>query len=303
MADGLKAGQSGCLMISPVYNEDKFIERMIDSVVAQSIRPSKWIIVNDGSTDRTSEIIESYRGKYNFIEHLILPRREQRLPGGEAAIEYALKQVVLTNYEFLARFDADIVLEHEYFYRILAEFARDERLGIAGGDLCLEKDGGLISERCPQYHVRGPIKMYRVQCFLEIGGLKPYIGWDTIDEGSAWAKGWKTRTFPQAKAIHQRSTGSAIPAGKIYWERGRAEYFSWSHPLFVFLKTPLVAIHNCSAVAAVSFLMGFLSCYVSRPERIQDPQFRKVRRQQQFHRIWTFDVNGKKNFVRTSEQP
>ncbi|MGA3322972.1 MAG: glycosyltransferase family A protein [Terriglobia bacterium] len=284
-------------MVTPAFNEEKFIGKMIESIVAQSIPPSKWIIVNDGSTDRTGEIIEGYRSKYPLIEQLMLPKRDKRLPGGEAAIEYALKQIDLKDYDFLARYDADIVFSDDYVQRVLDEFHRDATLGIAGGELSWDANGTLIPERSPRYHVRGALKMYRVPCFLDIGGLKPYMAWDTIDEVSAWVKGWKTKTVDGAKAVHLRPTGSAIPARSLFWESGKMEYWSWSHPAFVLAKTANLAVRTLSPVRAASYLGAFLSCYFLRVERIQDKDFKRVRRQQQIRRMLALDINGQREKI------
>jgi glycosyltransferase involved in cell wall biosynthesis len=275
-------------LITPVRDEGKFIGAMIDSILAQSVHPAKWVIVDDGSTDRTPAIIASYAKRADFIDFVRLPAREQREAGGEGAVPNALKRVNASDFDFLARFDADLLFEPDYIECILSEFDRDPALGIAGGGIYDQRKGGLELEKGPEYHVRGALKMYRRRCFEDIGGLTAQIGWDTIDEVYAWTKGWKTRSFFQYKVIHRRPTGEGIPANRVSWERGRAEYLTWSTPLFVLLKAAKIAAAQFSPLRPSHYLAGFVSCYLSGEPRLQDSVFAKARRSQQWRRMVPF---------------
>jgi glycosyltransferase involved in cell wall biosynthesis len=272
-------------MVTPVYNEAKYIAAMIQSVVQQSIPPSKWVIVDDGSSDETAKIVDFYSTRFGFIELVRRRRRDGRLPGGEGAIHDGLHRLQLADYEFLARFDADLIFGHDYMERIFTEFERDPRLGIAGGGLYIEKDGEMELECEPVYHVRGAVKMYRRKCFEQIGTLSTQIGWDTIDEVAAWSLGWKTRSFTDCRVIHCRPTGFGLPPGRIFFERGKAEYFSWSSPLFVLLKAAKIAASDGAPARAARFLEGFLSGYLMNQNRIQNSRFVRTRREQQYRRI------------------
>ncbi|HYB60464.1 MAG TPA: glycosyltransferase family A protein [Methylomirabilota bacterium] len=275
-------------LITPVRDEETFIAESIQSILAQTLPPTKWIIVDDGSADKTVEIVRSYASHTPSLEILELPRREQRAPGGEGAIAHALHQLTLTDYEYLARFDADLLFGSDYIERILEEFERDPQLGIAGGGLYIQRKGRLELEKVPEYHVRGALKMYRRECFEQIGGITARIGWDTIDEVFAWTKGWKTRSFFDYRVIHRRPTGEGIHAGRVYWERGKAEYLTWSAPFFVLAKAVKTALTELSILRPVSYLSGFLACYVNRMQRIQDSAFAKARREQQWGRLRSF---------------
>ena len=276
------------VLITPAHNEEKYIGEMIDSILAQDILPCRWLIVNDGSADRTAEIVESYATKHYFIELQSASPRCRRLSGGEEAVESVLKMLNVCDYDFVARFDADLKLERGYIASILGEFDRDGRLGIAGGGLYIEKDGAWELEKGPQYHVRGALKMYRSECLIDIGGLESRIGWDITDEVRAWTKGWKTKSFFHYRVIHRRPTGNGLPARMVYWERGRADYLTWSHPLFALGKAIKTAIETRSLVKAGNFLGGFISCYLRREKRLKDLDFTSVRRSQQLRRIALF---------------
>jgi poly-beta-1,6-N-acetyl-D-glucosamine synthase len=269
-------------LITPLRDEENYIEAMIMSIVAQKIRPTVWLIVDDGSTDNTPTIVQEYCHRYAFIKMLRLPSRSERRAGGEGAIAAALQILELSSYDFIARFDADLLFEDSYFVRMLDEFRHDPMLGIAGGGLYIQTNGQLVGEEAPNYHVRGALKMYRRECFEQIGNLSTDIGWDTIDEVYAWSRGWKTRSFFDIQVIHRRPTGGVHQPRHIYRERGRAEYLTWSHPAFVFAKTAKIAL--TSATNAWYFLEGFLSGYVRGNVRLQDPVFRRTRRNQQLSR-------------------
>jgi len=271
-------------LITPLRDEEGYIEEMIVSIVKQTIQPAKWLIVDDGSTDKTPAIVKSYCQQFEFIELLELPARSERNPGGEGAIAYALQRLDLSQYDYLARFDADLLFEDNYFVRILEEFNRDPKLGIAGGGLYIDRNNKLMLERAPEYHVRGAVKMYRCECFGQLSGLGTDIGWDTIDEVYAWSRGWRTRSFFDIRVIHRRPTGESLHASRIYRERGRAEYLTWSHPAFVLLKSLKIAMG--SPVNSRYFLSGFLHSYKMRQLRLVDPEFKRTRRSQQLARAF-----------------
>ena len=271
-------------LITPLRDEEDYIEGMVVSVVKQLIRPVKWLIVDDGSTDKTPAIVRAYCQQFEFIELLGLPARSERNPGGEGAIAYALQRLDLSQYDYLARFDADLLFEEDYFSRILDEFDKDPRLGIAGGGLYIDRNKQLGLERAPDYHVRGAVKMYRCECFEQLCGLSTNIGWDTVDEVYAWSRGWRTRSFFDIRVIHRRPTGESLHASRIYRERGRAEYLTWSHPAFVLLKSLKIAMD--SPANSRYFLGGFLHSYKMRQLRLVDPEFKRTRRNQQLTRAF-----------------
>jgi glycosyltransferase involved in cell wall biosynthesis len=257
---------------------------MIESIINQVVRPQKWIIIDDGSTDSTCTIVKNYVRQNKFITLIELAPRSERQPGGENAISHGLNCIELRDYEFVARFDADLQFEPDYLARMLEKFAADPTLGIAGGGLYIQQNGTLHLEPAPDYHVRGALKMYRKECYEAIGGLTARIGWDTIDEVAAWTKGWTTKSFFECQVIHCRPTGQGLRARRVYWERGKAEYFSWSHPLFVVAKTLKLAVNVVGPVSALCLLAGFVWSYVQRYDRLSDPEFAKMRRSQQWSR-------------------
>ncbi|HEX7730031.1 MAG TPA: glycosyltransferase family A protein [Terracidiphilus sp.] len=273
------------VLITPVRDEEGYIGTMLETIAAQTVRPDRWIIVDDGSCDKTPAMIEEFAQTHPFIELVALPQRKERAAGGEGAIPSALRKVDLDSIDFLARFDADLAFPPDYFERMLEEFEKDPKLGIAGGTLYIERNGERAYEMDPDFHVRGALKMYRRQTFLDIGGLYPKFGWDTIDEVMAWSKGWTTRSFRSPWVLHRRPTGQGTAARRLYRLRGQAEFLTWSHPLHVFAKTFHIAFTERSLIKPVCYLGGYFENSLKRPERIQNAAFKHARQSQQLGRL------------------
>jgi glycosyltransferase involved in cell wall biosynthesis len=285
------------VLITPVRDEEDYIGAMIESIAGQTVPPKRWIIVDDGSRDRTAGIVTEYASRFPFMELITLPAREQRLAGGEGAIPYALKRIQLSHFSYLARFDADLVFPPDYIAHILERFQSDPKLGIAGGILDVEKRGSLIVEKEPEYHVRGALKMYRRECFMDIGCLTTQIGWDTIDEVLAWSKGWATRSFQDIHALHRRPTGDGIESHHIFSQRGRAEYLTWSHPLHILARSLRIAYVEQSILKPCWYLMGYLASLLRHESRTADPLFIQTRRAQQIARLLALLPFGLKTVV------
>lgn len=275
-------------IVTPVRDEQEFVGEMIESILSQQSRPTHWVIVDDGSSDRTPEILEGYARDYSFIQVVRLAPRNCRLPGGEWAVSAALANIPFKGIDLLARFDADVVFQAGYMDRMFSEFAANPRLGIAGGGLYVRRNNGLVLERRKETHVRGSVKMYRRQCFEQIGGLTADIGWDTLDELIASVKGWETRTFEDVAAVHRRATGQAISRSYLYGARGRAEYLTWSSLVFVMGKALALAFGQWSLSTPIFYLAGYFTAWRRREPRVADPEIPRIRRAQQRDRVLDF---------------
>tara|TARA_R110000823_G_scaffold79592_2_gene181456 strand:+ start:11706 stop:12560 length:855 start_codon:yes stop_codon:yes gene_type:complete len=212
-------------IIIPAHNEEAYIQGMLQSIVGQSIIPKKVIVVNDASTDGTQKTIDEFSEKHPFIESVSLNSEKFHKPGSKVINAfYKGFETLDTDFDFIGKFDADIVLPPNYFENVLALFSSDEKIGIAGGNLYIEKENGwefeAISEKTK---VRGPIKLYRKRCFEEIGGLKKSIGWDTVDELLAEYHGWKVKTDTTLQVKHLKPTGKVYSKSSKY-KQGEAFY-------------------------------------------------------------------------------
>ncbi len=190
---------------------------MLESVVKQKIVPDKVLVVNDHSTDKTEQIIDTYAQRYTFIEKLTISSSPEHMPGSKVvhAFHKGLAQLD-TCYDLIGKFDADLILPEDYFEKMQYHFKNDKDLGMCSGLLYIEKNNEWVYEPiAAKTKVRGPVKLYSKKCFDKIGGLKPSIGWDTVDELLARYHGFKTHTDIQLKVKHLR------PTGKEYTEKAR----------------------------------------------------------------------------------
>jgi glycosyltransferase involved in cell wall biosynthesis len=194
------------VLITPARNEAAFIEQTIKAMVGQTVRPAKWVIVSDGSTDDTDEIVTKYANQYEWIELLRMPeRRERHFAGKVHAFNAGYARVKDLEYDVIGNLDADITVESSHFEFLLKKFVEHPRLGVAGTPFREESfqyDYRFTSVE----HVSGACQLFRKECFEGIGGYTPIKigGIDLVAVITARMKGWQTRTFPERICIHHR---------------------------------------------------------------------------------------------------
>jgi glycosyltransferase involved in cell wall biosynthesis len=182
-------------------------------VIGQTLKPALWMIVDDGSTDSTPEIIRRYLSSHPFIRLVSNPHAGIRQPGSAVirAFKCGYEAIGSSEYDFIVKLDCDLSFEKEYFENLLGRFMDDHRLGIASGVyLEMGDDGGWREVVMPQYHAAGACKVLRRKCFEEIGGFIVSAGWDTVDEIRAMTLGWNTGHFVDLQMKHHKSEGSGI---------------------------------------------------------------------------------------------
>ena len=279
------------VIVSPVRDEEQYIEATILSVVGQTVLPQEWIIVNDGSRDRTGEIIERYARDYSWIKVVHRADRGQRVPGAGVVETFydGFNRLASKDWEFIVKLDGDVGLEPEYFERCFERFQQDLKLGMCGGMMYCIKNGGLQLESHPMFHVRGPIKLYKRDCWEAIGGLVRAAGWDTIDEVQANRLGWRTRSFADIKVIHRRPTGAVQGFWRDGVKMGRAAYVSGYHPLFMLVKCGKRLFQKPFVVGALAHAWGFTSSYFKPVQQVNDKALVRYIRQQQIRRLLLLD--------------
>jgi biofilm PGA synthesis N-glycosyltransferase PgaC len=279
------------VVITPARDEAEHLEETIRSVVAQTLQPAQWIIVNDGSCDETGEIIDRFALKYTWITARHRPNRGYREPGGGVVKTFydGYGQIRVEDWDLLVKLDADLSFDPDYFERCILEFERDPKLGIGGGAIYHENDGELELEKNPGFHVRGATKMYRRACWEALGGLVQAPGWDTIDELKANMLGWSTRSFVDLRVSHSRFTGAAEGPWRDCIKNGRANYVTGYHPLFMIAKCIRRIAKKPYLIGAVGLTWGFISGYWRRLPRVPDQQLIKYTRAQQMRRILLLD--------------
>ena len=273
------------IVITPARNEEENISHTIGSMAGQACRPVQWIIVNDGSTDRTTEIINAAAREHPWIVPVHRADRGFRQQGGGVvqAFYSGYERIGSVQWDFLVKFDADLSFDADYFPRCLGKFVTDPKLGIGGGMISHPVNGVLVCESPgdPAFHVRGATKIYRRECWEAIGGLLQAPGWDTIDELKANMLGWTTRSFQDVPLKHHRYTGSVDGTWKNYVKFGLANYITGYHPLFMAAKCLKRIFQQPFLIGATGLWWGFCSGYLKRIVQVNDRELiRYVRRQQ-----------------------
>ena len=197
-----------CIII-PIFNEQDFIKKSVESLIGQTTKPAEVIYVNDNSTDNSKNIIKNLIKSHEWIRLIDRESIQEHIPGAKVveAFNFGLKHLK-TKFDVICKFDGDIVLPKNYIEKILEIFNKKQSIGIVGGNLYIfKKDKWIYENIAAKTHVRGPIKAYRAKCFDEIDGLKSSIGWDTVDVLLAQKKGWLIQTDKNLKVKHLKPTG------------------------------------------------------------------------------------------------
>ncbi len=226
------------VVLTAARNEEEYIEHTLSSVINQTVKPLRWVIVSDGSTDRTDEIVQSYAAEYAFIELIRTDGDRERNFGSKAkAIAAAYESVCQLEHSVVAILDADISFAPDYYQLLLPRFEEDPKLGVGGGTVRdLHKGNFSTSRMSTDWSVRGPIQMFRRECFDQIGGYRTlrYGGVDAVAETMARMYGWRVRTFPVVFADHHRPTGTESQSKlKALFRLGCQNFVNGYHPLFM----------------------------------------------------------------------
>lgn len=272
------------LIISPVRNEAAHIERVARALAAQELRPARWIVVDDGSSDDTLTLLRTLEREIDFMTVIEAPPRAElrnardRLARAAAPVTFnaGLATVDWRDYTHVMKLDGDIELPPHYLRELLERFAADERLGLAGGVLDEPtEDGGRRRIRIPAVHVHGALKCYTRACFEAIGGIQERLGWDTIDGAYARMHGFRTRSFDDLVSLHHRPLGSADGTVRGHARHGRCAYIAHYTPSWVLLRSLKVASRRPYGLSGLAFAAGYGAAAARRIERVPDPDFRR----------------------------
>jgi hypothetical protein len=258
-------------------------------MVAQTRLPERWIIVNDGSTDATAEIIDNAARSHEWIEPRHFAPKHLRAEGGESAIARLLTPELATCYAFIMRLDADLTFDSDFAELLLDEFARDHKLGIAGATLYEPDGSGWREVPTPSFHTRGAVKLYSATCFEAIGGLDAGLGWDTLDEATALMRGFRTRSFRHIQARHHRPQAAAGGYRRGRIAVGRAAYRSGYCPLFMLARAGTHLSCRPYVIGGLLMLWGFLEGYVRRLPRPASLEVIRFVRREQRRRLLLMD--------------
>lgn len=266
------------LVVSPCRNESEFMRRTLDSVVAQSVQPALWVIVDDGSTDATSEILAEYTQKHDWIRVVSKPDRGHRAVGpGVIEAFYSGLETVSEEFPYLCKLDLDLDLPPRYFEVLMEHMEADPRLGTCSGKPYIRRDGALVSERRGDEMSVGMTKFFRSACFEAIGGFVHEVMWDAIDCHKARQLGWKAVSWdlPEIRFEHLRPMGSSQTS--IYTGRRRhgfGQYFMGSDPFYFFATAVFRAMEPPYVLGGISMLQGYVGAWLKRERRLDDPELR-----------------------------
>ena len=276
------------VLITPAHNEEAFVEKTLASMVAQTRLPERWVIVDDGSTDRTAQIVEGYASRYPWIELFRRPVQSDRSFAGKVhAFNAGLERVRSLEFDVIGNLDADLSFDPEYLGLLIGKFAEDPRLGVAGTPFT--EDDGYDTARDSfegENHVAGGCQLFRRQCFEEVGGYIPNRGGgiDWIAVTTARMKGWKTRSFPEKRFHHYRSLGTA---GKSSWAAsfsyGEKDYYLGGSPLWQLCRVVYRATKR--PTDGLALLFGYCWGAIRRIERPVSPELMQFHRQEQMKKL------------------
>jgi glycosyltransferase involved in cell wall biosynthesis len=264
----------------------------LDSVIAQSLRPAKWVIVDDGSTDETPRILAEYARRHAWIEIVTLGDRGRRSvgPGVVEAFYAGYRRIDPHDYEYLCKLDLDLRLPPRYFEILVARMAADARIATCSGKAYVVERGRLVPERHGDDTSLGMTKFYRVSCFEAIGGFVREVMWDGIDCHRCRMKGWTACSWdePELRFVHLRPMGSSqqgIYAGRM--RHGAGQYFMGTGLLYMAASAASRLNQKPYVLGAAAMLWGWLASALQGKPRLEDPQFRRALRAYQRRTLLT----------------
>jgi len=265
------------------------MRRTLDSVMAQSIPPALWVVVDDGSTDETPAILASYRSRMPYLR---VVRRENRGarsvgPGVIEAFYAGLETVTLEEFDYVCKLDLDLVMPPRYFETIMERMEANPRLGTASGKpyFTAPRTGKLVAEVCGDENSVGATKFYRVKCFREIGGFVRQVMWDGIDCHRCRMLGWVAESVDEEplRYLHLRPMGSSqkgIWSGRV--RTGYGQYFMGSAPVYFLVSAIFRLPKHPVLVGSVAMLWGYFTSALRGAARYEDPEFRRFLRRYQY---------------------
>lgn len=284
------------LVISPGRDEARFMRRTLDTVLSQTVRPDRWVIVDDGSTDTSPQILAEYAATYDFITVLHRTDRGHRSvgPGVIDAFYYGYDSVEVADFDYVCKLDLDLELPPRYFEKLLERFRHNPRIGTCSGKpYFVDHRGKLVSEKCGDENSVGMSKLYRRQCFEEIGGFVRQVMWDAIDGHRCRMLGWIAVSWDEAdlRFVHLRPMGSSqqgMLRGRM--RHGYGQYFMgtgfWymtASALYRMTRPPFV-------IGGLAMWWGYVDNVLKRTKRLEDATFRCFLRRYQ----WACLLRGKK---------
>lgn len=278
-----------CVLVTPARNEEAFIEKTIQSVVNQTVRPTRWVIVNDGSTDATAAIARRYAALHDWIEVVDMPEHRDRSFAAKVhCFTAGYARVKTIDHEIVGNLDADISFEKDHLEFLLQRFAEDPQLGVAGTIFKEEGYSSEIDSFEGQNHVAGQCQLFRRRCFDDIGGYVPHKagGIDWIAVTTARMKGWRTRSFREKWFFHHRSLGTAERSKLASsFSYGEKDYYLGGHPLWELFRVAYRMSKRPYFVDGLALGLGYAWAAVRRIDRPVSAELMRFHRAEQVRKL------------------
>jgi poly-beta-1,6-N-acetyl-D-glucosamine synthase len=284
------------VLITPARNEAAFIELTLKSVVAQTARPLKWVIVSDGSTDGTDDIVNRYSAENPWIELVRMPeRRERNFAGKILAFNAGWENVRSMDFQAVGSLDGDASFEPDYFAFLLEKLAEDPQLGLVGTAFRESEQASYDYRFTSIEHVTGICQLFRRQCYEDIGGYTAIKGGavDRVANLATRMKGWKTRTFTEKHYFHHRRMGTAQQGVlKAKFRDGAKDYSVGSHPLWMLFRSVYQMTNRPFFVGGLALLAGYIWSAMRRVPRPVSQELVDFNRREQLQRLRKFFAPG-----------
>jgi poly-beta-1,6-N-acetyl-D-glucosamine synthase len=288
------------VVISPCRNEADFMRQTLDTVIAQTVRPLQWVIVDDGSSDETPRILANYASRNDWIKIVTRTDRGKRAvgPGVVEAFYAGYETINPEDYDYLCKLDLDLRLPTRYFETLIERMESNPRIATCSGKAYIEKNGSLVNERHGDETSIGASKFYRMSCFQEIGGFVREVMWDGIDCHRCRMKGWVACSWdddPELRFVHLRPMGSSqqsIYTGRM--RHGYGQYFMGTGFVYMMASAIYRIPEKPYVLGGLTILWGWLRSALLRKRRYNDPEFRKFLRKYQ----WRSLLVGKRRAIK-----
>jgi poly-beta-1,6-N-acetyl-D-glucosamine synthase len=291
------------VLITPARNEAAFIEKTIQSVIVQTVLPMRWVIVSDGSTDGTDEIVEKYTAGRPWMELVKLPPRSERNFAAKVnAFNAGYERVKGLPFEVIGNIDADVSFPEDFFAFLLGKFETMPGLGVAGTHYVEGEFHSFSDSYINVHHVNGQCQLFRRACFDDIGGYVPIKGGgiDWVAVTTARMKGWLTYSFGERVFYHHRKMGTA--GGSELQSRfhyGKKDYFLGGHPVWQLFRSTFQLAKRPYIAGGVALMAGYMWCWITRHERPVSPQLMAFHRAEQMQRLKGIFTGGRHRDTRS----
>lgn len=260
-------------IVIPSYNEEALIPLTLQSLISQTVLPSKIVVVNDNSTDKTAEIVLEFAKENPFITLVNKTSKNIHLPGSKVIQAFQKGFETLDeNYDLIVKIDADLIFPSNYFETVIKHFEADSTIGMAGGFCYIEKNGDWILENLTDKdHIRGALKAYRKECFQQIGGLRPAMGWDTVDELLCKFYNWKVVTDESLHVKHLKPTGANYNKTARY-KQGEAFYTLGYGFWITAIASAKLAMMKKKPFLFLDYIQGFWKAKSAKKTMLVNPE-------------------------------